>query len=46
MNSNFQAVNNSVMYDSTCRGRDPGLHLDFSGKSKDDGAIFDGAQNS
>lgn len=46
MNSNFQEVNNSVMYSSSCSGRDPGLHLDFSGESKDDGAIVDGGEKS
>ncbi|CAK9319183.1 unnamed protein product [Citrullus colocynthis] len=46
LNSNFQEVNNSVMYNSSCSGRDPGLHLDFSGKSKDNGATVDGGEKS
>ncbi|KAL4024370.1 hypothetical protein IC575_012719 [Cucumis melo] len=39
-NSNFQEVNNSVMYNSSCNSRDPGLHLDFSGK-KDEAATVE-----
>ncbi|KGN56396.1 gibberellin-regulated protein 14 [Cucumis sativus] len=44
-NSNFQEVNNSVMYNSSCSGRDPGLHLDFSGQ-KDEAATVDGNKKS
>ncbi|XP_022147442.1 proline-rich receptor-like protein kinase PERK2 [Momordica charantia] len=32
MNSNFQGVNNSVLYNSSFSHRDPGLHLSFSKK--------------
>lgn len=43
MNSNFQSVNNSVLYDSSCSHRDPGLHLAFSDTADGgDGAIVDG----
>ncbi|KAG7028529.1 hypothetical protein SDJN02_09710 [Cucurbita argyrosperma subsp. argyrosperma] len=45
MNSNFQSVNNSVLYDSSCSHRDPGLHLKFADAADGDGAAVDGRKN-
>ncbi|XP_022975714.1 uncharacterized protein LOC111475772 [Cucurbita maxima] len=45
MNSNFQSVNNSVLYDSSCNHRDPGLHLKFADAADGDGAAVDGRKN-
>ncbi|KAL0547722.1 hypothetical protein IC582_012147 [Cucumis melo] len=33
MNSNFQGVNNSILYNSSLSHRDPGLHLAYSSKN-------------
>lgn len=32
MNSNVQAVNNSILHNTTCSHHDPGIHLIFSGR--------------
>ncbi|XP_022951357.1 sulfated surface glycoprotein 185-like [Cucurbita moschata] len=45
MNSNFQSVNNSVLYDSSCSHRDPGLHLKFADAADGDGAAVDGRKS-
>ncbi|KAG6597060.1 hypothetical protein SDJN03_10240, partial [Cucurbita argyrosperma subsp. sororia] len=45
MNSNFQSVNNSVLYGSSCNHRDPGLHLKFADAADGDGATVDGRKN-
>ncbi|XP_022950117.1 wiskott-Aldrich syndrome protein family member 2-like [Cucurbita moschata] len=44
-NSNFQSVNNSVLYGSSCNHRDPGLHLKFADAADGDGAAADGRKN-
>lgn len=36
LNSNFQSVNNSLLYNATLAHRDPGLHLAFSRNPKED----------
>ncbi|KAL0547723.1 hypothetical protein IC582_012148 [Cucumis melo] len=45
MNSNFQSVNNSLLFDSSCNHRDPGLHLAFPDAVDGDGAIVDGQKS-
>lgn len=42
MNSNFQSVNNSLLFDSSCQHRDPGLHLSFPNAADGGGAVVDG----
>lgn len=38
MNSNVQAVNNSLVFNSSCTHHDPGVHLSFSRKPSSNGA--------
>ncbi|XP_038904572.1 pollen-specific leucine-rich repeat extensin-like protein 1 [Benincasa hispida] len=41
MNSNFQGVNNSILYNSSLSHRDPGLHLAYSKKPNHGDSLHD-----
>ncbi|XP_023521993.1 uncharacterized protein LOC111785865 [Cucurbita pepo subsp. pepo] len=41
MNSNFQGVNNSILYNSSLSHRDPGLHLAFTKKPTHADSVHD-----
>ncbi|XP_038879417.1 proline-rich receptor-like protein kinase PERK8 [Benincasa hispida] len=42
MNTNFQSINNSILYDSSCNHHDPGLHLSLPESVDGDGATVYG----